>query len=52
MIEQVISHFKNWTIMHTDYRVLKTFERYLSSVACTSTGRPNKLLCVNHWRKC
>ena len=20
MIEQVISHFKNWTIMHTDYR--------------------------------
>jgi hypothetical protein len=26
MIEQVISHFKNWTIMHTDYRrPLKTF---------------------------
>ena len=26
-IEQVIPHFKNWTIMHTDYRrPLKTFE--------------------------
>jgi hypothetical protein len=26
MIEQVISHFKNWTIMHTDYRrPLNTF---------------------------
>jgi hypothetical protein len=28
MIEQVISHFKNWTIMHTDYqRPLKTLKR-------------------------
>ena len=28
MIEQVIAHFKNWTIMHTDYRrPLNTFRR-------------------------
>jgi hypothetical protein len=33
MIEQVISHFKNWTIMHTDYRrPLKTFETAISAV--------------------
>ena len=33
MIEQVISHFKNWTIMHTDYRrPLKTFETTISAV--------------------
>ena len=32
MIEQVISHFKNWTIMHTDYRrLLKTFATTISS---------------------
>jgi hypothetical protein len=32
-IEQVISHFKNWTIMHTDYRrPLKTFETTISAV--------------------
>ena len=33
MIEQVISHFKNWTIMHTDYRVrLVTFTTTISAV--------------------
>ena len=33
MIEQVISHFKNWTIMHTDYRrPLKTFKTTISAV--------------------
>jgi hypothetical protein len=33
MIEQVISHFKNLTIMHTDYRrPLKTFETTISAV--------------------
>ena len=33
MIEQVISHFKNWTIMHTDYRrPLKTFRTTISAV--------------------
>jgi len=33
MIEQVISHFKNWTIMHTDYRrPLKTYETTISAV--------------------
>ena len=33
MIEQAISHFKNWTIMHTDYRrPLKTFETAISAV--------------------
>ncbi len=33
MIEQVISHFKNWTIVHTDYRrPLKTFEMTISAV--------------------
>jgi hypothetical protein len=33
MIEQAISHFKNWTIMHTDYRrPLKTFETVISAV--------------------
>jgi hypothetical protein len=33
MIEQVISHFKNWTIMHTDYRrPLRTFETTISAV--------------------
>lgn len=33
MIEQAISHFKNWTIMHTDYRrPLKTFETTISAV--------------------
>jgi hypothetical protein len=33
MIEQVISHFKNWAIMHTDYRrPLKTFETTISAV--------------------
>jgi hypothetical protein len=34
MIEQVISHFKNWTIMHTDYRhPLNTFETTISAAA-------------------
>ena len=33
MIEQVISHFKNWTIMHTDYRrPLNTFRTTISAV--------------------
>ena len=33
MIEQVISHFKNWTIMHTDYRrPLNTFRATISAV--------------------
>jgi DDE superfamily endonuclease len=33
MIEQVISHFKNWTIMHTDYRrPLGTFSTTISAV--------------------
>jgi hypothetical protein len=33
MIEQAISHFKNWTIMHTDYRrPLSTFETTISAV--------------------
>jgi hypothetical protein len=33
MIEQVISHFKNWTIMHTDYRrPLNTFTTTISAV--------------------
>lgn len=33
MIEQVISHFKNWTIMHTDYRrPLSTFATTISAV--------------------
>jgi hypothetical protein len=33
MIEQAISHFKNWTIMHTDYRrPLRTFETAISAV--------------------
>ena len=33
MIEQAISHFKNWAIMHTDYRrPLKTFETAISAV--------------------
>jgi DDE superfamily endonuclease len=33
MIEQVISHFKNWTIMHTDYRrPLGTFTTTISAV--------------------
>jgi predicted transcriptional regulator len=33
MIEQVISHFKNWTIMHTDYRrPLNTFTATISAV--------------------
>jgi DDE superfamily endonuclease/Helix-turn-helix of DDE superfamily endonuclease len=33
MIEQVISHFKNWTIMRTDYRrPLKTFETTISAI--------------------
>ena len=33
MIEQAISHFKNWTIMHTDYRrPLKTFVTAISAV--------------------
>jgi DDE superfamily endonuclease len=32
-IEQVISHFKNWTIMHTDYRrPLDTFPATISAV--------------------
>jgi DDE superfamily endonuclease len=32
-IEQVISHFKNWTIMHTDYRrPLETFPVTISAV--------------------
>ena len=42
MIEQVISHFKNWTIMHTDYRrPLKTFETTIPAVVglhLTRTG--------------
>jgi hypothetical protein len=33
MVERVIAHFKNWTIMHTDYRrPLKTFETTISAV--------------------
>ena len=33
LIEQVISHFKNWTIMHTDYRrPLSTFATTISAV--------------------
>jgi hypothetical protein len=33
MIEQVISHFKNWTIMHTDYRrPYDTFPTTISAV--------------------
>jgi DDE superfamily endonuclease/Helix-turn-helix of DDE superfamily endonuclease len=33
MIEQVISHFKNWTVMHTDYRrPLSTFAITISAV--------------------
>jgi hypothetical protein len=33
MIEQAISHFKNWIIMHTDYwRPLRTFETAISAV--------------------
>jgi hypothetical protein len=33
MIEQAISHFKNWTIMHTDYRrPLKTFVTAISAI--------------------
>ena len=33
LIEQVISHFKNWTIMHTDYRrPLGTFSTTISAV--------------------
>jgi hypothetical protein len=33
VIEQVISHFKNWRIMHTDYRrPLKTFATTISAV--------------------
>jgi DDE superfamily endonuclease/Helix-turn-helix of DDE superfamily endonuclease len=33
MIEQVISHFKNWSIMHTDYRrPLNTFTTTISAV--------------------
>ena len=30
MIEQVISHFKNWTVMHTDYRRRSARSRQLS----------------------
>jgi hypothetical protein len=37
MIEQAISHFKNWTIMHTDYRrPLKTFENGYFSCSWTA----------------
>ena len=45
MIEQVISHFKNWTIMHTDYRRRLKHLRRLSQQpsACTSTGRSENL---------
>jgi hypothetical protein len=33
MIERVISHFKNWTVMHTDYRrPLNTFATTISAV--------------------
>jgi len=33
VIEQVISHFKNWTIMHTDYRrPIETFAETISAV--------------------
>jgi hypothetical protein len=33
MIEQVISHFKNWTVVHTDYRrPLSTFTTTISAV--------------------
>jgi hypothetical protein len=40
MIEQVISHFKNWTVMHTGYRrPLNTFTTSISAViGCISTG--------------
>ena len=53
IIEQVISHRKNWTIMHTDYRCpLKTFATTISAAVglhfyrtawITSTCRPSKL---------
>jgi hypothetical protein len=33
VIEQVISHLKNWTILHTDYRrPIHTFEETISTV--------------------
>ena len=33
VIEQVIAHFKNWRIMHTDYRrPLNTFTQTISTV--------------------
>ena len=33
VIEQVISHFKNWQIMHTDYRrPIETFPETISAV--------------------
>jgi hypothetical protein len=33
VIEQVVAHFKNWTIMHTDYRrPLDTFKTMISAV--------------------
>ena len=33
VIEQVISHFKNWRIMHTDYRrPIDTFATTISAV--------------------
>jgi hypothetical protein len=35
IIEQVISHFKNWRIMHTDYRrPIGTFTTTISAVIC------------------
>ena len=44
MIEQVISHFKNWTIMHTDYRrPLGTFTTTIS--AGNWSGAGERLVC-------
>jgi hypothetical protein len=42
IIEQVISHFKNWRIMNTDYRrPIDTFASTISAkLACTSIGCP------------
>jgi hypothetical protein len=43
VIEQVISHLKNWTVMHTDHRrPLGTFATTIisASLAFISTERP------------
>ena len=45
LIEQVISYFYIWRIMHTDYRrPIGTFDTTISAVvSCTSTGCLNSL---------